>query len=271
MKALEHSGVADNTLVMFLSDHGMPFPFAKTQLYHHSTSTPLLFRWPGVIEKDAVDNLHMVSAVDILPTLLSVVGAELPKGLEGRSFLPLLKGEAQSNRDRVFKEYNENSAGQRAPMRAVQDTRFLYIFNPWSDGQRSFISATLRTNTYMRMEELAKNDDQIAQRIQLLKYRVVEEFYDIQNDPDCLVNLIANPAYKREIEERRSVLEKWMRDTHDHALEAFINRADKEALAAYMTEQDLTKQKSRMWTQAIREAQSRKKSEPGQAQRKAEQ
>lgn len=270
MKALQDSGVADETLVMFLSDHGMPFPFAKTQLYHHSTSTPLIFRWPGVIEKNTIDDLHMVSAVDILPTLLSVIDANIPEGIEGRSFLPLLKGEPQQHRDRVFKEYNENSRGQRAPMRAVQDTRFLYIFNPWSDGKRSIKSATFNTDTYMRMEELAKDDAQFAERVSLLKYRVVEEFYDVQNDPDCLVNLIANPAYQADIEERRSALEKWMRDTQDHALNAFINRADKKAIAAYMDEQELQKQEHRMWTRAIRDAMNKKGSEPVRLQERTE-
>ena len=48
MAALESSGEAGNTFVMFLSDHGMPLPFAKTQLYHHSTHTPLMIRWPAV-------------------------------------------------------------------------------------------------------------------------------------------------------------------------------------------------------------------------------
>jgi N-sulfoglucosamine sulfohydrolase len=270
MKALEDSGAADDTLVMFLSDHGMPFPFAKTQLYHHSTSTPLIFRWPGVIEKNTVDDLHMVSAVDILPTLLSVIGAQLPEGIEGRSFLPILRGQSQHDRDKVFKEYNENSSGQRAPMRAVQDTRFLYIFNPWSDGERSMNSATLHTDTYTRMEELAQNDAQLAKRVSLLKYRVVEEFYDVRNDPDCLINLIANPAYQTDIEERRSALEKWMRDTQDHALNAFINRADKKALAVYMDEQKLDKQKSLIWKRAIRDAMSKKRREPVQLQESAE-
>ena len=58
LRALDESGQADRTLVMFLSDHGMPLPFAKTQLYHHSTHTPLIFRWPGVTAPGSVDDLH---------------------------------------------------------------------------------------------------------------------------------------------------------------------------------------------------------------------
>ena len=56
LKALETSGEADNTVVMFMSDHGMPLPFAKTQLYHHSTRTPWMVRWPSVRKAGSVDN-----------------------------------------------------------------------------------------------------------------------------------------------------------------------------------------------------------------------
>jgi N-sulfoglucosamine sulfohydrolase len=254
MHALKESGEADNTLVMFLSDHGMPFPFAKTQLYHHSTWTPLIFRWPGVIEKGSVDEQHMVSAVDILPTLLNAIDAPVPAGIEGLSFLPLLRGEDQDNRDWVIKEYNENSQGDRTPMRAVQGARFLYIFNPWSNGSRAMSSATLQTGTYSRMLELAKDDEALAARLDLLKYRVVEEFYDIKDDPDCLVNLIDDPLYKKDIEKFRAILQEWMRETHDHALDAFLNRTDPKALASYMSEQELSTSKRRKWIRAIRDS-----------------
>ena len=51
----EESGEEEDTIVVFLSDHGMPLPFAKTQLYHHSTRTPLIIRWPGVVQPGTVD------------------------------------------------------------------------------------------------------------------------------------------------------------------------------------------------------------------------
>jgi N-sulfoglucosamine sulfohydrolase len=238
MQALEKSGEADKTLVMFLSDHGMPFPFAKTQLYHQSTHTPLIFRWPGVIDKGSIDKEHMVSAVDILPTMAEVIGTEIPQGVDGRSFLPLLNGEPQANRDKVFKEYNENSAGQRNPMRAVESRKFLYIFNPWSNGKRTMFSAANETKTYNRLTELSKDNEQISKRLTLLNHRVLEEFYDIQNDPDCLVNLIADPAYQRDIEQLRGELEKWMRDMHDPTLAAFLGRQDPNVLATYMLGQE---------------------------------
>jgi N-sulfoglucosamine sulfohydrolase len=234
MRALEEAGQADNTLVMFLSDHGMPLPFAKTQLYHHSTHTPLIIRWPGVTEPDTVDSQHMVSAVDFVPTLLDIVGVDHPEGIDGRSFATLLKGETQDGRDMVIKEYNENAGGSRDPMRAVQTKHRLYLFNPWSNGQRVMATATSGTPTYRRMAELAQTDEAIAARHDLYQHRVVEELYDVQNDPDCLVNLIDDPAEQQELTRLREALDAWMARTGDHMLPVFRNRTDAAAREAYV-------------------------------------
>jgi N-sulfoglucosamine sulfohydrolase len=252
--ALENSGEAEKTLVMFLSDHGMPFPFAKTQLYHHSTRTPLVFRWPGVTKAGSVDGEHMVSAVDLLPTLLEGIGGESPEGLQGRSLLPLLKGEPQAARDRIFKAHNENASGQRTPMRAVETARFLYIFNPWSNGTRAMTSATSGSSTYQRMRELAEDDTALAGRLSLLRHRVLEEFYDIHNDPDCLRNLIDDPAYQQDINSLRGSLEHWMRATQDPVLTAFTGRNDPHVLAEFMREQEFAARQRKEWTRAIRES-----------------
>lgn len=235
LAALREAGMTDSTVVIFLSDHGMPLPFAKTQLYHHSTRTPLLVRWPQVTRPGA-DTEHLVSAVDLLPTLLEIAGAELPAGLDGRSFAPLLRGQKQPDRDRVFKVYNENSGGNRHPMRGVQTRRFGYLFNPWSDGQRRFRTATQGTRTYRRMQELAKTDAEAAARLKLFDYRVLEEFYDYQNDPDALHNLIGDPKYQEEIAAHRALLAEWMRATGDHALNAFLHRDDPQQVQAYLRE-----------------------------------
>lgn len=224
--ALQASGQADRTVVMFLSDHGMPLPFAKTQLYHHSTRTPWIIRWPGVTKPGAVDETHMVSAVDMLPTLLDITGVPRPQGLDGRSFAPLLKGQSQAGRDMVVKEYNENSGGSRDPMRAIQTKRFLYIFNPWSNGKRVMQTATSGTPTYRRFRELARTDPALAARHNLYQFRLVEELYDVEHDPDCLQNLIDDPAYAGDREKLRQALDDWMVKTGDPMLGVFRRRDD---------------------------------------------
>jgi N-sulfoglucosamine sulfohydrolase len=139
LDALEKSGKANNTMVVFLSDHGMPLPFAKTQLYHHSTRTPLMIRHPQLVRPDLVDTRHMVSVVDLLPTILDALDIPSPKRLDGRSFFPLLKGEKQDGRNYVIKQYNENAGRSRDPMRAVQTKKLPLLIQPlvqWRTGLR---------------------------------------------------------------------------------------------------------------------------------------
>jgi N-sulfoglucosamine sulfohydrolase len=238
LEALKASGEQDRTMVMFLSDHGMPLPFVKTQLYHHSTLTPLVIRWPGVTKAGAINEQHMVSAVDFLPTLLDIAGVAHPSGMDGRSFAPLLKGEPQADRDMVVKEYNENSGGSRDPMRAIQTRQFLYIFNAWSNGQRIMQTATTGTSTYRRMRELAATDAAIAARHKLYQFRVVEELYDVEHDPDCLKNLIDTPAHAAKRDQLRKDLEAWMVKTNDPMLEVFRRRDDAAFREAYVHAQE---------------------------------
>ena len=236
LKALGASGHADRTVVVFLSDHGMPLPFAKTQLYHHSTHTPLIFRWPGVIPPGSVDDRHMVSAIDLLPTLLDVLDIPHPLGFDGRSFAPLLQGGQQDGRDLVFKVYNENAGGSRDPMRAIQTQQYLYLFNPWSNGTRIMATATNGTPTYRRMAALAQTDPQLAARHTLYQHRVVEELYDVQRDPDCLVNLIDAPEHQQQLARLRERLERLMADTKDPMLDVFRQRDDPLAREEYVLE-----------------------------------
>ena len=233
LDSLKKSGAEDNTVVVFLSDHGMPLPFAKTQLYHHSTHTPLAIRWPGTTKPNTIDAQHMVSAVDLTPTILEIVGADVPK-LDGRSFAPLLQGESQQRRDFVVKEYNENSGRSRDPIRAVQTKKYLYLANAWSNGTRVFATATTGTQTFKRMADLAKSETYLAGRLAMYKYRVPEEFYDIEHDPDCLHNLIDSPAHQKMIEQQRQRLLQWMKQTNDHMLECFREFDDPDARESYV-------------------------------------
>jgi N-sulfoglucosamine sulfohydrolase len=226
LAALQASGQDENTIIIFLSDHGMPLPFAKTQLYHHSTRTPLMVRWPGVTKPGSVDDEHMISTVDLLPTILDMLNIASPGGFDGSSFATLLKGEKQPARTMVFKEHNENAGGQNTPMRAVQTKDFVYIFSPWSNGTRVMSGATNGTSTCRQMRVLAKTNEQIAARIDLFDHRVLEEAYDVSYDPDALTNLIAKPENATQVASLEKAMEDWMVKTKDPLLEVFRHRDD---------------------------------------------
>lgn len=236
LAALKASGEDENTIIIFLSDHGMALPFAKTQLYHHSTRTPLMVRWPGVTKPGSVDDEHLISTVDLLPTILDMLQIASPGGFDGTSFAAVLKGEKQPERTMVFKEHNENSGGQNTPMRAVQTKDFVYIFSPWSNGKRVMSGATNGTSTCRQMRVLAKTNEQIAARIDLFDHRVPEEAYDVSYDPDALTNLIAKPEHAAQIATLEQAMEDWMVKTKDPLLEVFRHRADPAAREKLMQE-----------------------------------
>ena len=234
LRALKESGEDQRTAIIFLSDHGMPLPFAKTQLYFHSTRTPWMVRWPGVTKPGSVEDKHLVSGVDLLPTLLDIVGLPHPKGMDGRSFAPILRGGSQDGREYVVTEYNENSGGNRHPMRSIVTKDFAYIFNPWSNGERVMATATKGTVTYRRMQALAKTDPKIDARLTFFDRRVPEELYNYAADADALENLISRPEFKTQRDRLVSLLESWMVQTKDPMLDVFRQRGDAKARERYM-------------------------------------
>lgn len=238
MRALRESGQAKNTLTMFLSDNGMALPFSKTNCYLHSTRTPWIVSWPGRVKPYSVDKRHFISAIDFMPTVLDAAGLPQPKGIDGFSFLPVLFGHKQEGRDKVFTQFHQTSARKRYPMRCVQNHRFGYIFNPWSDGERVFKNESQSGLTFKAMQAAAETNPQIAARVRHFQYRVVEEFYDFASDSDALHNLINDPRHRKEVEMMRKELLEWMRRTNDAALEALRNRKSPEVLKKFMAEQD---------------------------------
>lgn len=125
---LERAQLVDNTIVVFLSDHGMPFPSAKFNCYVDSMRSPWIVRWPGKVKKASIDRTHMISTVDLQPTILEAVGLPAIHSSDGRSFMPLLRGESQSNRDCVFTQFNHIHGKDALPMRSVLTRESAYVW-----------------------------------------------------------------------------------------------------------------------------------------------
>lgn len=239
IKALKDTGVYDNTLIVFFSDHGMPFPFAKTAMYYHSTHTPLMVRWPGVTEAGKMDREHVVGTVDILPTLLEAFDIKAPKGLDGRSLAPLLRGEKQADRDYVYVMYEENVGGNRQPTRAILSKDYSYICNLWSDGTRRFATATRGMATTAEMERLAKSGDAYMQdRLELFNHSVPEQFFDLNQDPDALNNLFEHTDHQGQIKKHQAEMIRVMKASNDPMLEIYQQRHDKAAVTGYLARLD---------------------------------
>ena len=220
MQALDESGYAGNTLVVFLSDNGSSFPFAKCNVYVASSRTPWIVRWPGVVSPGAVDKDHFISGIDFLPTALEAAGISHPGTTDGFSIVPLLKGESQSGRESVFTQIDRQASSEAFPMRCVQNKKFAYIFNGWSDGKCEY-SNNNEGMTMKAMTAAAQNNSEIAGRIQMFRYRTPDEFYNLEKDPDCITNLVNHPEYKTELARLKKEMRNWMQRTGDPLLELF--------------------------------------------------
>jgi N-sulfoglucosamine sulfohydrolase len=223
LKALRDAGAEDRTLVMFLSDNGMPFPFAKTNCYLSSDRTPWIVRWPGKV-RPGLESRQMISGVDFMPTILEAAGVKPVEGLDGRSFLPAMLGHEQAGRDSVYTVMNETAGRGEFPIRAVQTRRFGYIFNAWSDGKKRFVSESTGTPTYKAMAEAGAKDPEIAARIHFLDYRVPEELYDYATDPCALHNLVDDPKFRADRDRLRQEMLRYMQGSNDPVLESFKKR-----------------------------------------------
>ena len=224
LKALKDSGQEDNTLVIFLSDNGMSFPYAKTNCYEVSTRTPLILRWPSHIKPGKVDSDDMVSCLDLMPTILEALDVKPPTGMDGRSFLPLLEGKPQDGRDKVFTFITRNSSRTEEPIRSVRTKHSSYIYNAWSDGKMTFRNESQGGLTFPAMKKAGETDPKIAQRVNFFLHRVPEEFYDLDADPWELRNLIDSPEHKSQIGKLRSEMLAMMESTSDPLLEGFRRR-----------------------------------------------
>jgi N-sulfoglucosamine sulfohydrolase len=223
MKAIKESGEESNTMIIFFSDNGIAMPFAKANCYLASTQTPLFIYLPGKFKPG--QDRHMLSTVDLFPTIIDITGIKKPAHLDGTSFLPLLQGKDQAGREKVFTEINYLSGGNYYPMRCVQDKQFAYIFNPWSDGETVYKNAN-EGQTFKAMEAKGKTDKAIQARVTLFRHRVQEELYDLQKDPGCLNNLADNNAFSRTKERYRAAMKTLMTEKGDPIL-AVLKLIDK--------------------------------------------
>jgi N-sulfoglucosamine sulfohydrolase len=239
MQALRIAGLEQNTVVIFLSDNGSATPFGKANCYIASTRTPLIIAWPGLVKPGLMDRTHFVSGIDLLPTLFAGLGVPTPAGVSGRSFLPVLRGETQSGRESVFTQIDYMVSGPARPMRCVQDQDYAYIFNPWSDQATAYRNNN-EGQIMKAMMEAAPTQASVAARVQLFRYRAVEELYDLKNDPDSLRNMIESPAHAAVVQKYREKLRALMVTHGDPLLATFDARGNPIRMKAAMDECYLT-------------------------------
>lgn len=208
MDTLRTSGELENTLVVFVSDHGAPFTRSKTTCYESGVHVPMFAVWPGrILDNQPVHEL--VSIIDILPTFLSAAGVEVLASLPGVDLMPWLEGDATGPvREFVFTKYTAHRLEHRYPRRAVSDGRYKLIHNVEAPAPNP-----LRHLGNGLIQGLSKGTQEpVAQAVYERLLNPPEyELYDLDEDPAELVNLADSPA-KAVVKKRlqRALEELWV-------------------------------------------------------------
>ena len=202
LRAVDDLGIRDNTIVIFTTDHGMPFPRAKCSLYDPGIEVAFIARWPGGGWAGGTVYEEMISNVDYAPTLLEAVGIDGPENIQGRSLLGLLNGMGYSPRDEVFAEMTYHDYFD--PRRCIRTRTHKLIANFTTAPFFMDPSQMWRPGTITAEPE----DPTRAFHPHL-------ELYDLESDPEETANIVDNDEHADIARELSGRLLEWMEETDD--------------------------------------------------------
>jgi arylsulfatase A-like enzyme len=204
LHALHRRSLGERTLIVCTTDHGLAFPAAKATLFDRGIGVMLLVRGPaGFTGGRVIDT--MVTHLDVYPTLCEVVGIPAPSWLQGRSLLPLVRGETDHLHEEIFAEVTFHAAYE--PQRAIRTRRWKYI-RLFHDFPHPVLPNGDDSATKDLFIEHGWAETTVAR----------EQLYDLALDPEEGRNLAANRDHAHVASSLRDRLEAWMRETDDPLL-----------------------------------------------------
>lgn len=228
---LDKEGLSENTVVIFIGDHGRCMVRGKQWLYDSGIKIPMIIRWPDRI-KAGQTNDNMVSAIDISASILDVAGIMIPDYMEGIPFLD----KKNAGRSEIYAA-RDRCDGVVDRIRCVRDKQFKYIRNFMPDKPytqfghyKEFFYPELHLLRVLNEEgKLSELQSRLLEST-----KPVEELYDIINDPEETINLAENIEYKEIAETMRGKLDSWIEETGDQGvhlesdefMEAFLQKRE---------------------------------------------
>lgn len=210
LSRLQADGLADDTVVLWTTDHGDGLPRAKRELFDSGTRVPLVIAWPDRWRPDGLapgaSDPRLVSFVDLAPQILAMAGVEPPAMLHGRPFA----GEATAEPRRYVFMARDRMDEAPDRQRAVRDRRYRYIRNH-RPGTPGFMDLAFR-DTLDIMRELRTRHERgelDAVQSRWFEPRPPEELYDLRRDPHEIRDLAGDPAHAAVLERLRGALDAW--------------------------------------------------------------
>lgn len=210
---LERSDQLDQTLIVYLSDNGMPFPRAKTTLYDSGLRTPFVVRWPAKVPVGSVQR-NLFSVVDLAPTLLAIVGIEQDT-MQGHDASAMWFDLRVAGRDAVYAEANWHDFEKFT--RCVRTADWKLIRNYYWDVPLWNSVDSINSITWTGLLEMKRAGKLTpAQNFLFQEPRPFEELYDLRADPHELKNIVHERAVASQLAELRTKLDNWRVNTADH-------------------------------------------------------
>jgi N-sulfoglucosamine sulfohydrolase len=213
LDVLRETGHLDDTLIIFISDNGIPFPGAKTNLYNAGIHLPLLVAAPGGPRGHT--NNTLVSYIDLTPTILDYAQAKGPAyKLTGRSLLPILGEDKARGWDAVYGSHQMHEITMMYPMRTIVTDRYKLLVNLIPEQPFPLPSDLWGSPSWQGIR--SRGDKMMGRRsVAAFLHRPKEELYDLAKDPDEVNNLAAEPAQAATLAELRQRLRAWQDETAD--------------------------------------------------------
>ncbi|HEV3309994.1 MAG TPA: sulfatase [Chloroflexota bacterium] len=209
LEMLDRAGLAEDAIIVFVADHGIAMPRAKCTLYDAGVGIALLISWAnGGIPRGGAQ-AELVSNIDIMPTLLELIGAPIPESVQGQSLVPLLLGRAHTSRSEIYTEKTWHSYYD--PMRSIRTDRYKLIRNFEPNSAVEVPSDVEQSPIFRRFVE--RYHAGVHPRLEL---------YDLRQDPDELNNLVDRPKSREILGSLNSQLNHWMESTQDPLLNGFV-------------------------------------------------
>lgn len=214
---LQRQQIADNTLILFISDNGMPFPRAKTTVFDSGIKTPWIVAWPAKVKAGTTCD-QLVSSVDIAPTIIELAKLRVRPTFQGKNFAPLLSKPDEPIRDYIFAEHNWHDFDDHG--RAVRSKRFKLIRNYYTDLPNTPPADAVRSPTYAQMLQMKEAGQLKDYQMQCFTIpRPMEALYDLEADPYELKNVASDPKYAEPLQELKAALDAWEQRTDDRVPE----------------------------------------------------
>ena len=222
LAALNKSGKADNTLIIYIGDHGAQLPRGKIFATEAGMKVPCIVKWPSKVKK-GIRSEKLVSTIDLMPTFCDVAGIEPPKGLPGMSLVPMVTGKTTEWREYVGYERNSDAVNLYYPQRALRDGRYKIVWSPLAAQNRADAGAIdyitqKKWSKCSYSEEELKNLPADLQKVYQTWINPTEyQIYDLKNDEWEFKNLAGNPEIAAVEKRLKGALKQWMKETHDWA------------------------------------------------------